>query len=147
MRDLARSIIDANAYMTLATADEAGTPWASPVSFAHAEHREFYWLSSPTRRHSLNIDARPDVSLVVFDSTVALNTGQAVYVSATAGLVEDVEGPIALFSERSEAYGGRPWTSADVTSNAPLRLYRATATELWVVDGATRGDHRTRVLL
>jgi hypothetical protein len=33
----AKEIIDANRYMTLATADAQGTPWASPVWFAHRE--------------------------------------------------------------------------------------------------------------
>ena len=33
----ARTIIDANLYMTLGTADETGRPWASPVYFARAD--------------------------------------------------------------------------------------------------------------
>ena len=35
-RDLVQAIIDANPYMTLATADEHGSPWVSPVWFATA---------------------------------------------------------------------------------------------------------------
>lgn len=31
---IARAIVDSNAYMTLATADETGRPWASPVWYA-----------------------------------------------------------------------------------------------------------------
>ena len=31
---LTRSIIDSNRYMTLATADEQGSPWASPVWYS-----------------------------------------------------------------------------------------------------------------
>jgi hypothetical protein len=34
----ARTIIDANLYMTLATADEAGRPWASPVYYAPSNY-------------------------------------------------------------------------------------------------------------
>jgi GNAT superfamily N-acetyltransferase len=40
--DLARGLIDANAYMTLATADADGRPWASPVWFAHHDYTRFY---------------------------------------------------------------------------------------------------------
>ena len=32
---LAREIIDANQYLTLATADGDGRPWAAPVWYAH----------------------------------------------------------------------------------------------------------------
>jgi hypothetical protein len=42
-----RAIVDANSFMTLATADADGLPWASPVWFAPAEYREFFWVSDP----------------------------------------------------------------------------------------------------
>jgi hypothetical protein len=42
-----KAIVDANQYMTLATADEDGLPWASPVWFASIEYRELFWVSSP----------------------------------------------------------------------------------------------------
>jgi len=63
-RDLgsaARTIMDTNLYMTLATADESGLPWASPVYYATEGYAEFYWVSSPEAKHSRNIAARPEV--------------------------------------------------------------------------------------
>jgi hypothetical protein len=39
---IARAILDSNAYLTLATADGAGRPWASPVCYAAAGYAEFY---------------------------------------------------------------------------------------------------------
>ena len=56
---IARSIIDANLYMTLATADEAGRPWVSPVCYAFAGYEEFFWVSSPEATHSRNLPGRP----------------------------------------------------------------------------------------
>lgn len=50
--DLARTIIDANTYMALGTADAAGHPWVSPVYFATEDYRHFHWVSSPDARHS-----------------------------------------------------------------------------------------------
>jgi hypothetical protein len=37
---IARTVIDANNYMTLATADDAGRPWASPVRLYRAKVSE-----------------------------------------------------------------------------------------------------------
>ena len=48
----ARAIIDANRYMTLATADAAGRPWPTPVYFAPVAYRELIWVSRPEARHS-----------------------------------------------------------------------------------------------
>ena len=63
-----RSVIAANRFMTLATADESGTPWVTPVWFASPDGRRFLWVSLPTTRHSRNIAARPDVAIVIYDS-------------------------------------------------------------------------------
>ena len=38
--EMGRAIIDGHWYMTLATADASGKPWASPVWFAHDGYRE-----------------------------------------------------------------------------------------------------------
>ena len=79
-----REIVDANLYMVLGTADAQRRPWATPVYFAPVEYREFLWVSRPGATHSRNIEARSEISIVIFDSTVPINTGRAVYVSATA---------------------------------------------------------------
>jgi Pyridoxamine 5'-phosphate oxidase len=142
----ARAIVDANAYLTLATADAAGTPWASPVWFAHDGYVRFVWVSRPDARHSQNVAARPEVGIVVFDSTVPVGGAQAVYVEATAEVVDDadLDRLIGVFSRRSEAQGGPPWTAADVAGDAAHRLYVARASAHYVLGP---GDRRLSVRL
>jgi nitroimidazol reductase NimA-like FMN-containing flavoprotein (pyridoxamine 5'-phosphate oxidase superfamily) len=70
-----RAVVDANAYMTLATADADGRPWASPVWFAHEGYGEFFWVSRPDTRHSRNLVTRPSVAIVIFDSTRGRRVG------------------------------------------------------------------------
>ena len=65
---IVREVIDANRYMTIASADSPGDPWVSPVYFAADDYRDFYWMSSPQVTHSRNIAVRPQVSIVLFDS-------------------------------------------------------------------------------
>src|SRR4051812_19999063 len=110
--EVARAIVDSNLYMTLATADPGGRPWASPVYYARVDYRQFVWVSSPDARHSQNLSGRPDISIVVFDSTVPINSGQAVYMSAVAELVPDMDLDryLAMFSRSSEDRGGGPWS-------------------------------------
>jgi nitroimidazol reductase NimA-like FMN-containing flavoprotein (pyridoxamine 5'-phosphate oxidase superfamily) len=144
--DVVREIIDANLYMVLATADEDGRPWASPVYFANAGYTELFWLSSPTVTHSRNIAVRPDVGIVVFDSRVAISTGQGVYMTAIAEAVEPegIERGLDVFSRRSLAHGGRAWTPADVQTEgeSAIRLYRATAATHSILAKDGRPDHR-----
>jgi len=143
---VARAIVDANLYMVLGTADRAGQPWVTPVYYAPAAYREFFWVSSPEARHSRNLEARREVSIVIFDSSVPIGTGRGVYMSAVARQLagDEREEGIEIFSRRSLAHGGHAWTPADVQEPARLRLYRATAVEQYVLD---TGDRRVPVTL
>jgi uncharacterized protein YhbP (UPF0306 family) len=136
----ARELIEANRYLTLATADAAGRPWASPVWYAHEDDRAFLWVSKPGTRHSHNIAERPEVGIVIFDSTVPVGSAAAVYAEAVAGEVGDdgLDAAIAAFSARSVATGLRPWGPDDVTGSAALRLYRAAVSELSVLGPDSR---------
>jgi nitroimidazol reductase NimA-like FMN-containing flavoprotein (pyridoxamine 5'-phosphate oxidase superfamily) len=143
---VAREIIDASLYLVLATADESGRPWASPVYFANEGYDEFFWVSSPEATHSRNIARRPDVGIAIFDSRAAIGTGQGVYMTAVAEAVPHagIEHGIDLFSRRSVAHGGRAWTAADVQTEGQhaIRLYRAAATAHSVLAKDGLPDHR-----
>lgn len=132
---IARAIVDANLYMVLGTADQDGRPWVSPVYYAPAEHREFFWVSSSDTRHSRNIEARGEVSIVIFDSSVPIYMGKGVYMSAFAQELTGGEraDAIGIFSRRSQAHGGPEWTLERVQPPARLRLYGAVAVDLYVL--------------
>lgn len=152
---IARSILDANLYMTLATVDGDGRPWASPVFYAAAGYTELYWMSSPEVAHSRNLAQRPRVSIVVFDSQVPAGTGQAVYMAATAEQLAgaDVERGVEVYPGPARR-GGRPVTPQELRAPAAYRLYRATVSRHWILCPRTTrpcdvhgriGDHRTEV--
>ncbi|WP_067879609.1 pyridoxamine 5'-phosphate oxidase family protein [Agromyces aureus] len=132
----ARRILEANAYLTLATADAAGRPWATPVWFAVRDLREFVWVSRPSRRHSENIAARAEVALAVYDTTTPVGDATAVYAEGLAEPVPEdaIDDALAVYNAGCEASGLRPWAEGSVTGAAPHRLYRAVASHLWVLD-------------
>ena len=150
---IARAIIDSNLYMTLGTADKTGRPWVSPVWYAAAGYTEFYWVSSPEATHSRNLVTRPQASIVIFDSQAPVGAARAVCMSAFAEELTgaDLERGIDIFSRGSEALAARKWEQEDVLPPALHRLYRATASEHWVLDPAGHPvhghalDHRTPV--
>jgi nitroimidazol reductase NimA-like FMN-containing flavoprotein (pyridoxamine 5'-phosphate oxidase superfamily) len=150
---LARTILDANLYMTLGTADDAGRPWVSPVYYAADGYTEFFWISSPEAQHSRNIATRPQVGIVVFDSHARVGSAQAVYLAGVAReLTEgELDRGIEVYSRRSVAHGARAWKSQEVRAPAPHRLYRATVSEHSILDATAQpvhgraGDRRTPV--
>ena len=141
-----KAIVDANQYMTLATADADGRPWASPVWFATVDYREFFWLSSPEARHSQNIAARPEVAIVIFDSQQVPGEVEGAYIEATAKRVPEgeLDRGLAVFSGVSEAKLGPGWALTDVQAPARLRLFHASGLEHFVLSSR---DERVRVKL
>ncbi len=152
----ARGIIHATLYLTLGTADAAGRPWTTPVYFATGGDRDFYWLSAIDAQHSRHLAERPEVGIVVFDSTVAPYHGRAVYAVGEARELsgDDIDRALTVYPRPGGA-GVTTFTADDVTGAAPYRLYRATATDLWVLCPreprepcplhGLATDHRTRV--
>lgn len=139
---LARRVLDANAYLTLATADALGRPWATPVWFAERDGREFVWVSRRERRHSRNLLERPDVAIAVFDSTTPVGSATAVYVDAVAGVATDADlvDALAVYNAKASRSGLPDWKAEQVAGAAPFRLYRAVATRVWVLD-----EHEQRI--
>jgi len=152
----ARALLDTNRYLVLGTVDPAGQPWTTPVYFAAAGLREFYWTSEITAVHSRNLAQRAHVSIVVFDSSVRPYHGRAVYAVGTASELhgDDLDRGLRVYPGPNDR-GATAVTRDDVTGSSPYRLYRTTATEMWVLcpreprqpcplHGLDR-DHRTRV--
>ena len=147
---MARGIIESNRYMVLGTADEAGVPWVTPVWYAQSDCRRFIWVSSPDRRHSRNVRARPEVGIVIFDSQIEVGSARAVYMSARAEELSgaELERDVAFFDRATQAQGlTRRWTLGDVLAPAPYRLYRATVSQHWALDPDSVPDDRAEVTL
>jgi len=140
LADLARTTLARNRFMVLGSVDPSGRPRVSPVWFSLVDHSDAFWLSSPDAHHSRNIEMRPEVSIVVFDSRADPHTGQAVYLDATASRVPDDE----LAEACAKAFGGvEPELSFTPESLAdePFVLYRARVTAVEIhVRGRDFGD-------
>jgi Pyridoxamine 5'-phosphate oxidase len=135
LADVGRRVIDANRYMALGTADEAGQPWVSPVWFASEDYQRFHWVSSPDAKHSHNIATRPEVAIAIFDSSVPVGGAQAVYMKGTALELTgaELEQGLEVFDRVSRRDIGRSYGPDDVQGSALFRLYRATVAEHWVL--------------
>jgi hypothetical protein len=115
-------------------------------------------MSATDARHSRHVAARPQVSMVIFDSTVLPYYGRAVYAVGEARELSgsDLDRALEVYPRRN----GQDATSvmrAEVTVPALYRLYQATASDMWVLcpreprqpctlHGLAK-DHRTRVTL
>lgn len=68
MNELVQTILRRNAYGTISTICEDGSPWASPVHIVYDE-TTIYWLSAVSTVHSQNIARDGRVFITVFNSS------------------------------------------------------------------------------
>jgi nitroimidazol reductase NimA-like FMN-containing flavoprotein (pyridoxamine 5'-phosphate oxidase superfamily) len=143
----ARAVLAGTSYAVLATADQHGTPWVTPVWFAHHDLDRVYWLSWPGSRHSQLIDGRPEIALTVFDSHAVPNDGAAFSATARARLCPEahLEEGLESVNRRAADEGIRQFMREHVSGGSRLRLYVADITEAWVLDQDAPVDQRVEV--
>ena len=138
--EMARRVIDRNLYMVLGTLDPDGQPRLSPVFFTAARYEDFYWVSVPDSHHSRNVAERPDVRIVVFDSSQVPGETEAVYITATARIIPREQLADVVDEAFRTAGGAARFTPDDLSGDAALRLFVARATSFEV---HVRGRHPT----
>ena len=144
----ARELLGENQYLTLATADDSGTPWSSTVWYAASFPSprpegltvQFIWLSMPEAQHSRNLAQRPEVGISIFDSTQPAGTGDGLQFAARASLVPSarLDQATEAFSKASLAAGGEPWTRDQLEEPAAPRLYIARTERAYLLGNGTR---------
>jgi hypothetical protein len=77
------------------------------------------------------------VAIVIFDSTVANEDAQALYIEATAARTDE---GVERFSAASVAVGSPSWTEDEVSGAAKHRLFRAEVRRAWML-----GEEELRV--
>lgn len=81
---IVREYIDKTVHMSLATVS-GNKPWVCEVHFAYDDQLNLYWRSSPTRRHSIEVEKNPNVAgNIVAQYDLETGCGGAIYFEGTA---------------------------------------------------------------
>jgi uncharacterized protein YhbP (UPF0306 family) len=149
--DVLADILFKSSFMTLATADKEGLPWASPVEFACDEGLRFYWWSVIHARHSQNIRANPRAALSIYDSTQLAGVLGAVHGLYAEGPVEELS-PDELAAVQPSLTRWIAWRDLARTTprtsrpgpdapDSPWRFYRIAPTQLYALDPVLSAEH------
>ncbi|MHB1864715.1 MAG: pyridoxamine 5'-phosphate oxidase family protein [Candidatus Saccharimonadales bacterium] len=131
--DKARYIVNNNQLATVATADQDGKPWVSPVGCVCDDRTNIYWVSHNYSVHSQNIRSRPEVAIVIV-GTQPDGTNDGVYFDAVAKELNDEEEILAAMKllqtwDQDEKFKINSLT--DVTGDAVWRVYMATPIKIY----------------
>jgi len=114
MNEEARIILQENILGTVATLNEDGSPWSSPVH-VFSDEEAVYWFSQDNAQHSINVEKDPRVSLTLFSPDTSRGP-KGIYISGPVSklgveettkaknlMVEKI-GKIPTFYEQATAY-------------------------------------------
>ena len=64
--DFIRTLLREQSTLSLATTDELGEPWVTPLFYIVDDDLTLFWLSSKTSLHSINIKRSPRAAISVY---------------------------------------------------------------------------------
>ncbi len=137
--------------MTIASSDETGEAWASPVAYVYDDSYNLYWVSVPKSKHQRNINYNPKVSLAIFDSHQLWGEGVGVQIEATVEQVSFMELPkvTKLYFRREYPYGNASGAFGDglkeLLKGKVYHFYKATPTKVWIPDPKSDIDSRLAI--
>ena len=87
--EMARDIIKDNKFLSLATIDNEGEVWSTPLSYYCDENYNFYFTSELDSKHIINIMDNPNVSFTIFDSTRRVSDVDGLQIKGIVGQVDN----------------------------------------------------------
>ncbi len=81
MGEEAREILNNNILGSLATINEDGSPWSTPIHI-FSDSEAVYWFSNEDKQHSVNVERDPRVSISLFSPDLSKGP-KAVYFNGT----------------------------------------------------------------
>jgi hypothetical protein len=129
----ARQVIDRIKYITIATVDQNGQPWNTPVaSFRFDNDYIFYWASWTDNQHSKNIRSNGRAFIAIYDSTpVDDKPSDGVYIQAEAFELSDKQEVMRT----ALIFKGDPYNPSDgkqYLGEYPRRIYKAVPQKIWM---------------
>lgn len=134
VEELIKQLLPTKNIMQLATS-AGNQPWVCNLHYYTDEDLNFYWLSTPERRHSKEISNNPRVAICINVHENTANEDYIIGISAegTAELLPNIEASIL------QAYGAKLGTSKSFLGTVqdgtnPHRLYKFTPKSFVIFD-------------
>lgn len=89
--EMTKEIIENNKFLSLATVDNDGKVWSTPLSYSFDDNYNFYFTSELDSKHIINIMDNPEVSFTIFDSTKRVSDIDGLQIRGIVGQVDKNE--------------------------------------------------------
>jgi uncharacterized protein YhbP (UPF0306 family) len=128
-----QQILRTEQFLTLATVDRSGFPWASPLLYGYDAGLTLYWSSAIASRHSVNLEqTQGRCAVTMFDSHASPGKIAGLFLTGNGELVPEdqvaqaMEHLFARMDQRPDR------TAADYLGDSPRRFYQFQPREVWI---------------
>jgi uncharacterized protein YhbP (UPF0306 family) len=145
----AKSIIERNKYMTVATSSKDAKPWAAAVFYVYDDEFNFYFVSAVDSLHAMNIKENPKICLEIYDSRQPIGSADQVQIIGTVEMLqkEQANKAIEIYHQRLFRISGIPaakdYNAGDYDEPAEFRIFKVTVNKAYT----TGPDRRVEVNL
>ena len=153
LKKLTKEIIENNQYLALSTVGNDGKPWTCILAYSYDEDYNFYFVSLPTSKHSLNSESTKNVSFSIYNSTQGFGLGVGLQIEGIVNKVEkeNVEEVENIYFSRKYPYGD---LSNDFTDSlrklivqGTYNFYKLTPIHVWINNSNSDKDERVEINL
>jgi hypothetical protein len=119
--------------MAIATTNSDGSPWVVCVNLSYDKKLNIIWKSARNAEHSKNIATNNQVSICVFSKLEGIGDF-GFYSQGTAYEISDIDELNDAIKVKYEQKELPVPPIIDFQGDAPVRLYKATLSKVWVTD-------------
>ena len=120
-------------HMSLATS-AGNKPWVCEVHFVYDDDLNLYFRSKPSRRHSKEIAANPNVAGNIVEQHAIDQAPLGVYFEGTAAVLEDFELDSPVYKQFAERLNAKPEIIQDAKQPDGHKVYKITISDLYLFD-------------
>lgn len=121
-----------------------GQPWCCTVYYVHDDQRNLYWASLPSRRHSQDIAANPNVAIAIPIKHVKGEKVVGIQIEGTAKMLEPSNNNRSIVEAYAKKFGrNADWINDFTAGKNEHQLYKFTPRNFVLFDDVNfPGDPR-----
>jgi uncharacterized protein YhbP (UPF0306 family) len=120
-------------HMSLATCAD-GKPWVCEVHYSYDEDLNIYFRSMPSRRHSQEIAANPNVAGNIVEQHGMTDKPRGVYFEGAAELLTEVDENHIAYKVCNERFGLGPKLLEEAAKEDGHKFYKITVSDFYLFD-------------
>ena len=133
IEQIIRDYLPENVHMSLATS-AGDTPWITELHFSYDNDLNFYFISRPSRRHSIEIENNPKIAGNIIKQHAKGEKVRGIYFEGTCERLDDVQESDPAYITYRDRLGIGPERLKEQKEENGHKFYKITVNTFYLFD-------------